>query len=579
MDKVHAKAQGSQPGHTLKPVLGPLSMRDALVILGGVLVLVGSLVPIPWNRSVSVNMWIFPGLPFHLFVSLLLPLGIAAGFLWRRLTGRTRVRVASLSLDQAGSVVALFAAAYFFNSYVASMSAAYLIGLLGALAMIAGTTLATYLGIFRRDFVSGDDSVLGADVHPVAQAPKEPAEKKAKSTDGQAAKSTDGQAAEAESEGFGASSAGGAGTASARRPGTPAPNRSEDHRESTSASAPVAGAMAGAGAAAAAAGVAAPAPAPVKDFPAPDQESTPAATQRRGSEATAPDTAGKDADTAEPASVKPEAPHAQKAEARDGQQAHGASEDVTQDQADAAHPLTEWKSVAEAKAGHQPESDSAAETGAGSRTDAQAAYAGSLPSTQGAESQDAATDSAAEETLKPEVAGAASGTAAVQGAGRSGSSDADATSGQDPKPAAADKAPEPEAPAATGADAGANQSAHPSTMATPLTGADIKATAALSRADIAAHQAAVERAKAESESSFGAKAEVHDHDGEAASFWFALNHPRPVFHPANGTMLSTAHPGTWILCLEDRGNEYLISLADGRQAVLRNLDDLQFPDK
>ncbi|GAA3324498.1 hypothetical protein [Paeniglutamicibacter sulfureus] len=572
MDKVHAKAQGSQPGHTLKPVLGPLSMRDALVILGGVLVLVGSLIPIPWNRSVSVNMWIFPGLPFHLFVSLLLPLGIAAGFLWRRLTGRTRVRVASLSLDQAGSVVALFAAAYFFNSYVASMSPAYLIGLLGALAMIAGTTLATYLGIFRRDFVSGGDSVLGADVHPVALAPKESAVKKAESTDG--------QAAEAESESFGASSAGGAGTASARRPGTPGPNRSEGHRESASASAPVA--VAGAGAAAAAAGVAVPAPAPVKDSPAPEQESTPAATQRRGSEAAASVTADKDADSAEPASVKPEAPHAQKAEARDGQQAHGTSDDVNQDQANAAHPLTEWKSVAEAKAGHQSESASAAETGAGTRTDAQAAYADSLPSTQDAEPQDAATDSAAENPSKPEVAGAASGIAAVQGAGRSGSTDADATSGRDPKPAAADKAPEPEPPAATGADAGSNQSAHPSTMATPLTGADIKATAALSRADIAAHQAAVERAKAESESSFGAKAEVHDHDGhdgEAASFWFALNHPRPVFHPANGTMLSTAHPGVWILCLEDRGTEYLISLADGRQAVLRNLDDLQFPDK
>ena len=63
------------------------------------------------------------------------------------------MRVGSLSLDQAGSVVALFAAAYFFNSYVASMSPAYLIGLVGALAMVVGTTLAAYLGAFRADFV------------------------------------------------------------------------------------------------------------------------------------------------------------------------------------------------------------------------------------------------------------------------------------------------------------------------------------------------------------------------------------------------------------------------------------------
>ena len=86
MDKVHAKAKGTTARAHAQTVLGPLTMRDVLVVLGGVLVLVGSLVPIPWDKAVSVNMWIFPGLPFHLLVSLLLPLLVAAGFAWRRLS-------------------------------------------------------------------------------------------------------------------------------------------------------------------------------------------------------------------------------------------------------------------------------------------------------------------------------------------------------------------------------------------------------------------------------------------------------------------------------------------------------------
>ncbi|WP_411733276.1 hypothetical protein [Paeniglutamicibacter sp.] len=546
MDKVHAKAQGSQPGHALKPVIGPLSMRDALVVIGGVLVLVGSLVPIPWTKSVSVNMWIFPGLPFHLFVSLLLPLLVAAGFLWRRLTGRTRVRVASLSLDQASSVVAIFAAAYFFNSYVASMSPAYLLGLLGALAMIAGTTLATYLGIFRRDFVPGGDSVLGADVYPVAQATKAPA-----------ARAT-------ESEGFGASSAH---TASAGRPGTPVTGKPEGRWETASAAAPAAaaGAVAGSGAAAPSAGVAA-AAGPASDKKAQPQDSSLAAAQRQKAAADLSDAADeKGAVQAAPAAVNTGAPIAGKAEAPapksdalpTGSRAEqprndSSSIDGNHDKTDAAHPLTAWKSVAEAE--DAPEAETEAESAAGDeqRTAAEAAYGGTAPSTTAAKPKGPSSDAAGEESSKP-------------GANRGGN-EAEAKSGQEPRHE--DAAPE--------------DSAHPATMATPRAGTDIKATAALSRADIAAHQAAVERAKAEAESSFGAKAEAHGHDGhdeEAASFWFALNHTRPVFHPANGATVATLNPGTWILCLEDRGTEYLINLADGRPAVLRNLDDLQFPEK
>ncbi|MGB9036018.1 MAG: hypothetical protein WCC45_16020, partial [Paeniglutamicibacter sp.] len=138
--------------------------------------------------------------------------------------------------------------------------------------------------------------------------------------------------------------------------------------------------------------------------------------------------------------------------------------------------------------------------------------------------------------------------------------------------------PAAQKPAARESAVPATGNPNPATMAVPRAG-DIKATAAISRTEIDAHRAAAERAKAEAESSFGARAEVAAADPEPASFWFALNHSRPVFHPVNGTMLATLNPGKWILCLEDRGTEYLINLAEGRPAVLRDLDDLQFPDK
>ncbi|MFL4476319.1 hypothetical protein ACIPVK_20170 [Paeniglutamicibacter sp. MACA_103] len=577
MDKVHAKAQGSQPGHALKPVLGPLTMRDALVVVGGVLVLVGSLVPIPWTKSVAVNMWIFPGLPFHLFVSLLLPLGIAAAFLWRRLTGRTRVRVASLSLDQAGSVVGLFAAAYFFNSYVASMSPAYLLGLLGALAMVAGTTLATYLGVFRRDFVSGGDSVLAADVHPVALAAKKPAAQAAASD------------SESGSDGFGASSAAsaGAGSASAGRPATPVTGKPEGRGETSSASAPATGtpaarATAGAAAGVAATGVAAAAATDAaSDKKSPAHDSSAAAQRRESAVNASNGSEAKAAEQAAPAAANTAAPGAGEADApaaKDAQQAGNASAG-NPDETDAAHPLTEWKSVAEAKDAPETESgtESGTESAAEPRTAADAADADATHSATAANARETSSGSTDAQTAKPADASRQEDAAKPE-ANRAATPAAAATSGKESRA----EAPKAEHADATATDAEAQDPAHPATMATPRAGTDIKATAALSRADIAAHQAAVERAKAESESSFGAKAEVHAHDGheeEAASFWFALNHPRPVFHPVNGTMLSTLNPGAWILCLEDRGTEYLVNLADGRPAVLRNLDDLQFPDK
>jgi hypothetical protein len=586
MDKVHTKAEGSTPGRTLKAVLGPLTMRDGFVILGGLLVLVGSLVPIPWTKAVSVNMWIFPGLPFHLLVSLLLPLLVAAGFTWRRLTGRTRVRIGSLSLDQAGSVVSLFAAAYFFNSYVASMSPAYLIGLVGALAMTAGTTLASYLGAFRRDFVSGGETVLGSDVLAATPAAKPSA-----------------AAASAEPESFGASSAGASATPTAHganRPGMPVTGKDEARRGAAPAAVPAqkAGASAaGASAAAAAASSAADsseasAPASASATGATDGAADGAADKadhapftKDSGRAPASGANASDTDAPAPGQDAPPAP-ATDAPIVDGSRAGASATEPEPGTAKSAE-AGETADAAQAK-----ETDSKPSTGSNENPDAKRApgtgdgNAAELDDPMpGAGAAKSGTDTAEPaSTRKPESAapGPNAGGKDASEPGRDLAEAASADAAVHPETAneAAAEASKPAAaePAAQNPAAPATGNPNPATMAVPRAG-DIKATAAISRTEIDAHRAAAERAKAEAESSFGARAEVAATDPEPASFWFALNHSRPVFHPVNGTMLATLNPGKWILCLEDRGTEYLINLAEGRPAVLRDLDDLQFPDK
>ncbi|RAX50347.1 hypothetical protein DQ353_05155 [Arthrobacter sp. AQ5-05] len=586
MDKVHTKAEGSTPGRTPRAVLGPLTMRDGFVILGGLLVLVGSLIPIPWTKTVSVNMWIFPGMPFHLLVSLLLPLLVAAGFTWRRLTGRTRVRIGSLSLDQAGSVVSLFAAAYFFNSYVASMSPAYLIGLIGALAMITGTTLASYLGAFRRDFVPGGETVLGSNV----LAPAPPAAKPSAA------------AASTEPESFGASSSGSPETPAtstghaANRPGMPVTGKDEARREAGPVAVPARAASATAASTAAAA-AASPAAAASSEASAPASAVPTGATagpanktdhtplKQDSDQAPASGSNASDNDAPEPGKDTALA-SAKEASTVDGSRAEAS---VAEPESGAAEPAKTGEAADAARAtendskpstGNNGDPDAAAEPGTGAGTAAamkdskpETGAGAATPVTGAAEA--ASTEAASARKPEPAAPGPIDGGKDGDGPGRSLVEDAGTDTADHPEKAneaAADAKPAE----VSGVPAVGNP--NPATMAVPRTG-DIKATAALSRTEIDAHRAAVEHAKVEAESSFGARAEVAAADPEPASFWFALNHSRPVFHPVNGTMLATLNPGKWILCLEDRGTEYLINLAEGRPAVLRDLDDLQFPDK
>ena len=68
----------------------------------------------------------------------------------------------------------------------------------------------------------------------------------------------------------------------------------------------------------------------------------------------------------------------------------------------------------------------------------------------------------------------------------------------------------------------------------------------------------------------------HDeHGSDYEAFWFAVAHPRSVIDEHTGMTAFTIEPGTWILALEDRGNEFLVQDADGRVGVLRDLSNIE----
>ncbi|MBP2387141.1 hypothetical protein [Paeniglutamicibacter kerguelensis] len=492
---------GTQDGNAMTRVkgrVGPLTLRDTFVVVGAVLVLVGSLVPISWTKAISVNMWIFPGLPFHLLVTLLMPLAVGAAFAWRRFTKRTRVRVGSLSLDQFGSVVSLISAAYFFNSYVATMSAAFLLGFVGALAMICGTTLARYFGAFRTDFVPGDEAVISNDVRPVA------ASKAASAAAAATAASVD------SSEGFGASSNPGASPSAPAVPKTAAAPEPEASVEAQPAnSLATAGATAGVASAAAAATLAGTAAASEASSEAPEKAV--------GDEPAAAET---EAEELEESSV--EAPAA-------------------------GDRMQESTGTGESEAGPEAVAPATAEA-VNENVDAPAAASKvKVPETSDAGESDFPEVSLVQQDAEAESAPAATGLI----------------------PAAAPVQSREEAP-----------QAGPVTSANPVAQAAPNATAALSRDELSAQmKAAAASQRAQEDEPFGARSDTAAEEPESSSFWFALNQPRPVYDPRSGARITTLQPGVWILCLEDRGQDYLVNLDGDRPAVLRELDNLQYPEK
>ncbi|MGP5164194.1 hypothetical protein ACTXK2_08685 [Arthrobacter rhombi] len=153
---------------TAPALAGPFTLREVAVMAGALLLLVGSVLPFQVAGGSYANVWNHQTSAFNQFISLALPLIIGGAFAWRRLAGRTRVTAGSLTLDQLGSVVSLLGILYFFIYSVMSMNPAFLLGLVGALVMTAGTTAAPYIPGFVLDFAPGEAALLTRPIRPSA---------------------------------------------------------------------------------------------------------------------------------------------------------------------------------------------------------------------------------------------------------------------------------------------------------------------------------------------------------------------------------------------------------------------------
>lgn len=139
-------------------VVGPLTIRD-LTVLGSVLIIfVASLIPLLVTPVGGLNLWNTSNL-FYIGIGMVLPLATGALFLIRRFSPGTKLRLGSLSLDQFASVVAVFAAFFFFAGTVTNFEIAYLVGLIGALLFVAATTLATWIPVLAADFAGRAETV------------------------------------------------------------------------------------------------------------------------------------------------------------------------------------------------------------------------------------------------------------------------------------------------------------------------------------------------------------------------------------------------------------------------------------
>ncbi|WP_394940046.1 hypothetical protein [Psychromicrobium sp. YIM B11713] len=158
--------KASQPGGA---VLGPFTARD-LVILGSALVIfVGTLLPLS-SRGIG-NFWNASAL-FFLGIGILLPLLVVVLLLLHRFKVIGTVRIGTLSFEQFSSVVASFAAAYFFLLTVTGVGEGLVIGplvaLIGSLGFLAATVLAKWIPLLA---VAPQDAPAEQPVTASADAP------------------------------------------------------------------------------------------------------------------------------------------------------------------------------------------------------------------------------------------------------------------------------------------------------------------------------------------------------------------------------------------------------------------------
>lgn len=528
-------------------VLGPLTLRDVVVLASVLVMFIGSLLPIFRGPS-APNLWNGASL-FFVGIGILLPLVVAALFLVRRLApkaGPAGLRVGSLSVDQFASVVAAFATAFFFLSTVSGYALGFLVALIGSLGLLAATVVAPLLPFFAADFAGRPE----VPAHPVAReavpaqaklAARKPAARKPAPRKSDAAK------------------AGGArdpaGPAAVQQPGesgaaavSPAAWGEQPPSYQQPASAPELDQFLGT--AAAAGGVTAAA----ASLPAEEQAAwgnqqearLPAEAARRdalGHSESAPEHY---TNPAEETLLHPSVPEQSAAES-------GAEEAVGLAAGDGgAHAAAGPGADSFGHPGHEAEvHEPAGPEGA--------AY-GQLapePEVHEAEVHEAGYEHGGYEP-------AASGLSHVEEAGQVPAS-----------PEAADHEPaghelgspggahEPWAPAG-----GPEQAAPSSATGQPATA--IHETVRARPESIGATVDPVSRQQRVTQD--------HGDAGGSAdfnAFWFAVDRPRAVVDEKTGGFLYNVQPGNWILALQDRGHDFLVQNTDGRVGVLRDLSNIE----
>ncbi|WAP52344.1 hypothetical protein OL239_03420 [Arthrobacter sp. ATA002] len=133
-------------------VFGPFGLRDCVVGGSVFLMLIGSLLPWSTSFDLELNLW-SPLTPlFFLGIGIVLPLLVAGLFAARRMAPELKYRIGSLSVDQFGSVVAVLATAFFFLQLVNEFTIGTLLTFIGALGLVASTTLAPHIPPFSHEF-------------------------------------------------------------------------------------------------------------------------------------------------------------------------------------------------------------------------------------------------------------------------------------------------------------------------------------------------------------------------------------------------------------------------------------------
>ncbi|MDQ0922071.1 hypothetical protein QF038_000579 [Pseudarthrobacter sp. W1I19] len=162
-------------------VLGPFTIRDLAVFAATLILFVASLLPIFGGRY---NLWNLNNL-FFLGLGIVLPLVVSALFAARRLAPGTKIRIGSLSIDQFASVVASFAAAFFFLTVAVAYVPTLLVALIGALVLFAATVLGRFIPYVSPDFqgrVEGPAHVVAREAAVPVQKPRAPKKPKVEST-------------------------------------------------------------------------------------------------------------------------------------------------------------------------------------------------------------------------------------------------------------------------------------------------------------------------------------------------------------------------------------------------------------